>query len=38
MPLTLLLVLMALAAYRLTRLVVEDTFPPAAWEIGRAHV
>jgi hypothetical protein len=27
----LLLVLMALAVYRLTRLVVEDTFPPVLW-------
>lgn len=31
MPLTLLLVLMTLTTYRVTRLVVEDTFPPAVW-------
>lgn len=31
MSFPLLLVLMTLATYRLTRLVVEDTFPPVAW-------
>lgn len=31
MSLPLLLVLLTLAVYRVTRLVVEDTFPPVAW-------
>jgi hypothetical protein len=31
MPVWLLLALMALAVYRLTRLIVKDTFPPVLW-------
>lgn len=31
MPLWLLLLIMALGTYRLTRLVVKDTFPPVLW-------